>query len=248
ENLLLAYHKNLKKPKFKRFNDLRKEDINFDFHMHTNFTDGHSRPEEMVKKAEELKLSAIAFSEHVTKESEWFDNFSSKINSLKNNNNIRIFLGIEAKINDFNGEIDATDEMINKADIVVGVVHRYPDGKKGLIPLERIKDMGMENTAETEFKLAMKILDNKDVDVLGHPFGVYSNFFEKFPEEYMKKILEKAVKKSKAVEINTKYLFDKEKFFSLLREINPLVSIGSDAHHKSEIARDFSIIKEELEK
>ncbi|MDD5086538.1 MAG: 5-formyltetrahydrofolate cyclo-ligase, partial [Candidatus Nanoarchaeia archaeon] len=51
ENLLLAYHKNLKKPKFKRFNDLRKEDINFDFHMHTNFTDGHSSPEEMVKKA-----------------------------------------------------------------------------------------------------------------------------------------------------------------------------------------------------
>ena len=237
------------KPEFKRFNDLRPEDINFDFHVHTNFTDSHSTPEEIVDKAIILKLKAIAFTEHVNKTSDWFNEFSERIKLLKRNNNLKIFLGIEAKANDFNGNLDATEEMIKKSDIVMGVVHRYPDGKGGLIPIEEIKDLGKEKSAEIEFNLAMGILDNnKDVNVLGHPFGVYSKFFTKLPEDYMRKLMEKAVEKNIAIEINTKYLLENGKFFRLLREINPYVSIGSDAHHIDEIAKDFDIIKEEIKK
>jgi len=236
------------KPKFKRFNELRKEDINFDFHIHTNYTDGQSSPEKMIKKAEELKLRAITFSEHVNKTSSWFNDFADRINSLKNNDNLKIFLGIEAKAVDFKGKIDATENMIKKSDLVVGVVHRYPDENNGLIPIQDVKEMGMEKAAETEFKLAMGIIDNENVDVLGHPFGIYSKFFYELPEEYMREILKKAVEKNKIVEINTKYLLENEKFFRLLREINPYVSIGSDAHNTNEIAKDFDIIKEEIKK
>ena len=237
------------KPEFKRFNDLRPKDINLDFHMHTNYTDGHSSPEEMVDKAIQLKLNAIAFTEHVNKTSDWFDEFSEKIKSLKSNNNLKIFLGIEAKANDFNGNLDATPDMIAKSDIVMGVVHRYPDGKGGLIPLEEIKNLSQGKAAEIEFNLAMGLLENnKDVNVLGHPFGVYSMFFSKLPEEYMRKLIEKALEKNIAIEINTKYLLENEKFFRLLKEINPYVSIGSDAHDKEEITKDFDIIKEEIKK
>jgi len=236
------------KPEFKRFNDLKKEDINFDFHIHTNYTDGHSSPEEMVDKAIQLKLNAIAFTEHVNKTSDWFNKFSERINSLKDNNNLKIFLGIEAKANDFNGNLDATEEMIKKSDIVMGVVHRYPDGKGGLIPLEEIKELGQEKSAEIEFNLAMGILNNENVDVLGHPFGVYSKFFTKLPEDYMRKLMEKAVEKNIAIEINTKYLLENKKFFKLLKEINPCASIGSNAHDKEEIAKDFDIIKKEIKK
>ena len=237
------------KPKFKRFNDLRPEDINFDFHIHTNYTDGHSTPEEMVVKAIQLKLNAIAFTEHVTKTSSWFNEFSERINSLKKNKNIKVFLGIEAKANDFKGEIDAAKDMIKKADLIVGIVHRYPDGKGGLIPIEEIKELGKEKSAEIEFNLAMGILENnKDVNVLGHPFGVYSKFFTQIPQDYMRKLMEKAVEKNIAIEINTKYLLENKKFFKLLKEINPHVSIGSDAHYKEEIAKDFDIIKKEIKK
>ncbi len=236
------------KPEFKRFNDLKQEDINLDFHIHTNYTDGHSTPEEMVNKAIQLKLNAIAFTEHVNKTSEWFDEFSERINSLKKNKNIEVFLGIEAKALDFSGSLDATEEMIKKSDLVVGVVHRYPDGNGGLIPIQDVKEIGMEKTAETEFRLAMGILDNGNVDVLGHPFGVYSKFFTQLPEDYMRKLMKKAVEKNIAIEVNTKYLLENKKFFRLLGEINPCVSIGSDAHHIDEIAKDFDIIKEEIKK
>ena len=237
------------KPEFKRFNDLRPEDINFDFHIHTNYTDGRSSPEEMLDKAIQLKLNAIAFTEHVNKISSWFNGFSERINSLKKNKNIKIFLGIEAKANDFNGNLDATEEMIKRSDIVMGVVHRYPDGKGGLIPLEEIKNIGQDKAAEIEFNLAMGLLENnKDISVFGHPFGVYSMFFNKLPEGYMKKLMIKALEKNIAIEINTKYLLENKKFFRLLKEINPYVSIGSDAHDKEEIAKDFDIIKQEIKK
>lgn len=236
------------KIRFKRFNELKEEDINFDFHIHTNQTDGLSTPEEIVAEAISLKLKAIAFTEHVRKNSGWFDDFKKRIDNLRNNNNIRIFFGIEAKAIDFNGTLDATLKMIGKSDIVLGVVHRYPDGKGGQIALNETKNLGLDKASETEFKLALGLLTNKDIDVLGHPFGVYSKFFNKFPEDYMKDLLIESLKKDKAVEINTKYIFEKDRFFKLFKEINPYVSLGSDAHSKEEIAKSFDLIREVVKK
>ena len=250
ENVLSTHYlqKKKSKPEFKKFNDLRSEDINLDLHIHTNYTDGNSTPEEIVDKAIDLKLKAIAFTEHVNKTSDWFNEFREKINSLKKKSKLKIFLGIEAKANDFNGNLDATSDMIANSDIVMGVVHRFPDNKGGLIPIEEIKNLGQDKAAETEFRLALGLLENKNIDILGHPFGVYSKFFTKLPEEYMKKLMAKALEKNIAIEINTKYLLENEKFFKLLREINPYVSIGSDAHDKEEIARGFNIIRDEIKK
>ena len=239
------------RPKFKRFNNLKPEDINFDFHIHTNQTDGLSSPEEIVEKAISLKLKAIAFTEHVNKNSGWFDNFKKRIDALKKNKNIRIFLGIEAKANDFNGRLDATPDMVTKSDIVIGVVHRYPDGKGGLIPLNKIKNLGQDKAAETEFRLALGLLENKNIDILGHPFGVYSKFFKKFQQSYIEKLISESLICNTAIEINTYYvsllgLLERKKFFALLKKINPYISIGSNAHHRDEIAYNFNILKKEI--
>lgn len=231
------------KPIFKKFNDLKAKDINFNFHIHTDQTDGISTPEEIIKKAIKLKLKAIAFTEHVNKDSDWFDGFAARIDALKNNKEIKIFLGIETKTLDFNGTLDATRGMISKSDIVLGVVHRYPDSGSGLIALEGIKALGQAKAAEIEFNLAMGLLKNKSVDVLGHPFGVYSMFYPKLPMNHMKQLLIESIKRGKAVEINTKYITDKNLFFKLFKQINPYVSIGSDAHNKTELTRSFNLIR-----
>jgi len=201
-----------------------------------------------VTKAIRLKLKSIAFTEHVNKNTDWFDDFKKRIDALKNNKHIKIFLGIEVGTVDFNGTLNATQEIIRKSDIVLGVVHRYPNGRGGLIALNETKNLGQDKAAEVEFKLALALINNKNVDVLGHPFGVYSKFFNKFPEEYMKELLIESLKKGKSVEINTKYIFKKDRFFRLLKEINPYVSIGSDAHSREEIARSFDIIRKMVKK
>ncbi len=236
------------KPKFKKFNDLKVEDINFDFHIHTSQTDGTSTPEEIIEKAIILKLQAIALTEHVNKSSEWFNDFKKRIDVLKGNGNIKIFLGIETKANDFNGTLDATVNMINKSDIVMGVVHRYPDGKGGLMPLNKIKNLSQDEASKIEFRTAFGLLKNKNIDVLGHPFGVYSKFFNKLPKYYFRQLLARSLEKGIAIEINTKYILEKNLFFELLKEGNPFVSIGSDAHDKEGLTRSFDIIKAEIKK
>ncbi|MCX6750958.1 MAG: histidinol-phosphatase [Candidatus Pacearchaeota archaeon] len=190
----------------------------------------------------------MAFTEHVNKNTDWFDDFKKRIDALKNNKHIKIFFGIEAGTVDFNGTLNATQEIIRKSDIVLGVVHRYPNGRGGLIALNETKDLGQDKAAEVEFKLALALINNKNVDVLGHPFGVYSKFFNRFPEGYMKELLIESLKKDKSVEINTKYIFEKDRFFKLLKEINPYVSIGSDAHSREEIARSFDMIRKVVKK
>ena len=237
------------KPEFKRFNDLTPQDINFDFHIHTNQTDGFCSPAEIVNQAISLQLKAIAFTEHVNKNSDWFNNFKTKIDLLKKNKNIKIFLGIEAKATDFKGTIDATPEMIANSDFVIGVVHRYPtNGEKEFLSLKQIENLGQEKAAEIEFKFSIALLNNKNIDVLGHPFGIYSIFFSRLPEDYMRRLLIESLKKKIAVEVNTKYIIERELFFKLLREINPYISIGSDVHYKEELARSFDIIREEIKR
>ena len=201
-----------------------------------------------MTKAISLKLKSIAFTEHVNKNTDWFDDFKKRIDALKNNKHIKIFFGIEAGTVDFNGTLNATQEIIRKSDIVLGVVHRYPNGRGGLIALNETKNLGQDKAAEVEFKLALALINNKNVDVLGHPFGVYSKFFNKFPGEHMKELLIESLKKDKSVEINTKCIFEKDRFFKLFKEINPYVSIGSDAHSREEIARSFDMIRKMVKK
>ncbi|MGA2418375.1 MAG: PHP domain-containing protein [Candidatus Staskawiczbacteria bacterium] len=237
------------KPKFKRFNDLTPQDINFDFHIHTNQTDGFCSPEEIIDRAISLKLKAIAITEHVNKNSDWFDNFKEKMDSLKKNKNIKIFFGIEAKIINFKGEIDANYNMIANSDIIIGVVHRYPIiGGEGFLSVEQIGNLGPQKAAAAEFKLLMALLNNKNIHVLGHPFGIYSKIFGGPSEDYLERLLIESLKNKIAVEINTKYMVGRELFFKLLKKNNPYVSIGSDAHHKEEIARSFDIIREETKR
>lgn len=237
------------KPIFKKFNDLKVEDINFDFQTHTSQTDGFCSAEEMISQAIHMKLKAIAITEHVSKNSDWFDDFKKKMDALKKNKNIKVFFGIEAKVINQKGGIDATSHMIANCDMVIGVAHRYPNpDRTGFLSFDQIKNLSHQKVASMEFKLLMALLDNKNIDVLGHPFGVYTKFFSKIPENYVRELLVKSLNNKIAIEINTKYVIEKKLFFPLLREVNPYVSIGSDAHHKEDIARSFDTIKKEIKR
>lgn len=236
---------------FKRFNELKIEDVNFDFHMHTNQTDGRSSLEEMTNQARKIGLASIAFSEHVNMTTLWFPEFASRVRDLKarySSKGINILLGIEVKPKDFYGELDTFPEIINASEMTVGSVHSYPNDNGGFISIKDISSLDEETAAEIEFNAARGLLQNPHVDVLGHPFGVFSTFFSSFPKNYLTTLFKDSLSRGIAIEINTKYLPNSQMYFELLRKINPYVSFGSDAHHTSEIARDFDLIKKEISK
>ena len=236
------------KPSFKRFNELKESNLDFDWHLHTSQTHGKSTPLDMVEQAKNKGLKSIAFAEHVNHKTKWFNSFKRKLKKIRQKRDIDLLIGIETKAIDFKGNVDAPQNVINSAEIVIGSVHRYPTKEGKLLSLEEIEKLGQKKAAETEYELAMGLLENPRIDVLGHPFGVYSRFFDTFPSEFLEKILIKARKKEVAIEINSAYELDSKKFFELLKKINPYVSVGSDAHQKKEIGNKFEQIKRVLAK
>ena len=235
-------------PGFNRFNELNKSNIRYDYHIHTSQTDGSSTIEEYINSAIVLGLKEIAFTEHVRRSSVWFDSFLNEVKSLrlKFQDKLRVFTGMEAKVLDFEGNIDASGEMISNSEIVIGSVHRYPNGKNRYLDY---LDLSVEDAAEIEFNLACSLLKNPYVDVLGHPGGVFETQFNmSFPDKFYEDIIKKANECDKVIEINCKYLRNPDNFFKFCKKYNPYVSLGSDAHNMMELGNIFKLINVYLDR
>ena len=74
-----------------------------DMHLHTNYSDGKNSPEEMIRAAISLGISNICFTDHVRKDSLWVADYINELESLKSKfkDKIRIDIGVEAKVLDF---------------------------------------------------------------------------------------------------------------------------------------------------
>lgn len=219
--------------KFIRFLDLTGEDINCDLHMHTTRTDGKADVKTILRLASERGLGRVAFTEHVRRDSGWFEEFAREVRAeSRAYPELRVLVGCEAKALNAGGLLDASEEILAECDIVLGSVHRFPDGKGGLL---NFADLSRDELMETELQLALGLLENAPIDVLAHPGGMYMRKHEDFPEEMMRRILARGVETQVAIEINSSYLRDIPAFLKLCAEYNPFVSIASDMHRPEHV-------------
>lgn len=221
---------------FARFLDLNGSDINCDLHLHTNRTDGKADINTIIRHAVHRGLNRIAFTEHVRRDSNWFQEFACKVREeRKSYKEIEILVGCEAKTLDTQGTLDVTDEILAECDIVLGCVHRFPDNRGGYLDLSTLSQ---EEFAQVEFELALGLLGGAPIDILAHPGGMYfKRYNSDLPNPMMKKVLEKSLEQKIAVEINTSYLGNFPIFLKLCAEINPYISIGSDLHCLDQIGK-----------
>lgn len=223
------------KPVFCRFSELSPATVNVEYQVHTTWTDGKAPSHEILQVASQRGLGAIAFTEHVRRETDWFAGFVDEIRDVSElQPGMRVYVGAETKAMDEDGTLDITDEILQSSDIVLGVVHRFPDGAGGYLDF---KAMSAEETADMEFRLSMGMIRNAPIDVLGHPGGMYQRRHGEFPEHYFRRMMEATLAHGIAIEINSSYLVNMPKFIELCREIDPIVSIGSDAHRLDELAK-----------
>ena len=102
-----------------------------DLHMHTTYSDGKNTIEEMVQTAIEIGLKKIAITDHIWRNSNWFNYYYNEIIDLRKKYlQIKIMIGFEAKALSTNGEIDAIDYMCKNADIRIGAIHRIPKSRE----------------------------------------------------------------------------------------------------------------------
>lgn len=223
----------MRRPPFVRFRELDREALNVDWQVHTTWSDGRASVRDMVRTARGRRLTAVAFTEHVRQDTGWFGEFARAVREeARVAPDLEVYVGCEAKALDGDGALDVSDEVRAQCDLVIGVVHRFPDGRGGLLDF---RTLDWETCAAIECDLTLGLLRTAAIDVLGHPAGMTQRRFGRYPVGLFRRMLEASLERRIAVEINSSYLVECDRFLDLCQEVNPLVSIGSDAHGPEEL-------------
>lgn len=204
-----------------------------DCHLHTSWTDGKNTVEEMHRAAEKAGLKAILFSEHSRKTStEWFYKFASEVRGLPASS-CRAYVGTEVKVETRTGDIDTIPEIINQCDFVMASVHRFIDANNSVISFA---DTNPTQAVEIEYDLTWSVLQNPQVDIIGHIFGMsYRRFGQKPPDKTVRELIARAAKFGVAVEVNSQYHPNTLKMLKWCQEFDAKVTFGSNAHTLTEV-------------
>lgn len=143
------------------------------------------------------------------------------------------YLGVEADLNDDGSDACGEDGRRKlQLDYVIGSVHLNPKMIPDVNDYIKVEYNRIKNT----------ILHNRNVDIIGHPFGegyryADANIVERWgfhliPQEFLAEIIDLAGKNRVALELNRCDMDDEVyiKFLHDIRDRGVLFSIGSDAH------------------
>ena len=216
-----------------------------DFQMHTRWTDGQGSVREMIDAASAAGLKAIAITEHCNFTSDWYPEFVAEVKAQRTGAGLpEIYYGVEVAAIDYLGGLKADVARLD-TELVLGVVHRYPKETGGFWDF---KELSAAEAVHLEIRALTGLAANPLVDVIGHPGGAAYRKFGAFPITLLEPVIRVARDNDIAVEVNTKYLWDKEGLFALLNRFDPLVSFGSDAHTIEEVGSNLGLYQSQTGK
>lgn len=205
-----------------------------DMHTHTiASTHAYGTVREMVRQAADIGLYAIGITDHGPNmpgsPREWyFDNFRAIPSTYLG---VRVLMGAEANIADFDGNLDLPESTLNKLEWVVASLH-IPT-----LDMSRIKP-----TVEACTALYLNAAENPYINVIGHSD---SPFFAYDYEEVIPVLAEKG----KLIEINDATFKRKKdcvnnciRIAKICKKVGAPVIVNTDAHFMTEVgAADGSL-------
>lgn len=234
-----------RKPRFYRFSELTRENTNRDFQIHTDWTDGEAPVAAVLRRAQDVGLAELAFTEHARATSDYYPAFFREIDGLSAaSEGMTVYRGFEVKVLSPDGRLDISEPMREAADIVLASVHSFPLDDGSVAPAAKFT---REEAVEIEFGLARGVIENGAADVLSHAGGMCLRTFGAFPMAYMDDLVGLAAGRDVAFEINAAYhgAILKPLLDTLARH-DPLVSIGSDAHRLDDVGSCRDLLREAL--
>ena len=197
--------------------------IKEDYHVHCNYND-HSSPDltirNVLKRAKEINLEALAITEHVRKTSDWIPKYLKEIDSQTKNysenhdSNLRVISGFEAKIL-ANGSVNCPEEY-SKNYFLIASFHNIFGNKE--IWINALK----------------KAIENPDVDVIGHIAPEPTFTLETDEIDALASLI---VENKKIVEINAKYRRPPPTWILSFSKRGVKFHLGSDAHSLQQIGQ-----------
>ncbi len=169
------------------------QDIKGDLHMHTTYTDGANKPEDMIKAAIAHGYQYVAITDHSKSTyvaggltEAQLKKYIAELTKLKKKyaRKIRVLIGSEVDIL-ADGSMDYNTSVLKQLDWVVGSLHR-----------------GFKSTAKQNTERVIKAISHPQVNAIGHPTGRLINKREAF-EVDMDAVFAAAKAHNTALEVNS---------------------------------------------
>ena len=203
----------------------------FDAHLHSTFSDGDLKIQEIVKTAKQ-KGYDIGISDHVG--TTYSLNNEVKINNyLSCLDNYPVYKSLELNVNE---NFPLSKTILDTIDYRIGGVHF--EGNT-LVGIPGFSTADSENFIEKVISLILKAIEEQRIDILSHPTCLpnilKSKTDELFNEERSTKIIKAAVKNNVVLEISNLFKVPSKKFLKKAVKMGAIFSFGSDGHRKREV-------------
>ena len=192
-----------------------------DLHIHSNYSDGETTIDEIVRQASFLKLKTIAITDH----------FWPSMGSRKGGKNLieqrrheiersrsdypklTILDGAEVDIQS-NGDLAPVAGGLEQFDLIIGSFHWGTDSTRWVSTL-------------------VKALQKNKFQILGH----WDGYLSSYREEDGKVAAESLASAGVAVELNGRYRIENTDFFELAKAAGCIFSLGSDSHFENTVGK-----------
>ena len=196
-----------------------KYNIDGEWHIHTNYTDGKNSVSDYCETAVKLGIPLIAFTEHIRRipSYNFYDLYNDILMARKKFSKLIILIGVEAKVL-ANGSIDCDEDILKMCDYNLFAYHSFPT------------DINLyKNSLET-------ILLNYNVHCWAHP-GLYfkKNNRIRIENEYISGIFSQMKNKEKIIEYNFKYQLPEINWLKEYLKFNSIIVFGGDIHSVEEM-------------
>ena len=206
---------------------IQEKDILGDLHVHTNYSDGNEKMEDMVIEAIRLGRRYIGFTDHSESEHiangmdrKKFEKYSEDIDKLNDKYKGRITL-LKSSETDIlaDGSLDWDNDILEEMDYVLASVHT---------------GLGMSKDEMTE--RIIRSMENGEVDILGHPTDRLINRRPPINMD-LEMVFEAAGKYDVALEINSspERLDLNDENVLLAKRYGVKFAINTDSHMKSHL-------------
>ena len=239
-----------------------------DYHVHTCYSDDSECPmEDMVKRACELKLHEIAFTDHVdygvkTDENCDYEAYFEEIQKMqkKYEGQIRIKAGIEFGVQTHTMQQFWNDFVQYPFDFIILSNHQIDN--KEFWNYDYQEGKSQQEYQENYYKAIYDVMKEfKAYSVLGHidmikRYDKMGDFPDQKVMEFVDPILKLAIEDGKGIEINTssfkyglKDLMPSRKILKRYRELGGTrITLGSDTHETVHLADHIEEVRKELKK
>jgi histidinol-phosphatase (PHP family) len=240
--------------------------INFDYHMHTNLSDGANTHEEMILSAIDKGFNEIGFSDHFcikfpvkwAVNTEGIARLEAKVGEMKQKfgNRIKILFGLEVDyFPEFENEIRKALQRSN-FDYVIGSIHFLDDWNYDT-DKSRYAEFRNDYLYEWYFGELQNAVKSGLFDYMAHPDLIKKHRI--WPNTSKTRLFRETAKVfadfGVAYEVNTsgkdrpcKEFFPGMDFLNELFQSGVPVTMGSDSHQADQIGRYFDEAKELLRK